>query len=205
MKANKELDLNFIDKLQDELADMAVGGRGYVVHARALASWGCCRSDSVSTTVVVALHGGLGKKPQRQSWSQARDACGGAWSRESLSLRALPAAPPHPAHPPIPQDLTNDINEMMGQSFAVPEDVDEGDLMAELDALEGDMMAEPAAGGVPSYLQVRVSVFVQERVCVGVCVWVCVCVCALACVRVQVCLYVEAVASGSEELGGGTR
>ncbi|KIZ06464.1 Charged multivesicular body protein 5 [Monoraphidium neglectum] len=73
MKANKELDLNFIDKLQDELADMA--------------------------------------------------------------------------------DLTNDINEMMGQSFAVPEDVDEGDLMAELDALEGDMMAEPAAGGVPSYLQ----------------------------------------------------
>lgn len=26
MKSNKELDLNFIDKLQDELADMSVGG-----------------------------------------------------------------------------------------------------------------------------------------------------------------------------------
>ncbi|KAI8463147.1 MAG: Snf7 family [Monoraphidium minutum] len=73
MKNNKELDLNFIDKLQEDLADMA--------------------------------------------------------------------------------DLTTDINEMMGQSFAVPEDVDEADLMAELDALEGDMMAEPVAGGLPSYLQ----------------------------------------------------
>ena len=28
MKANKELDLNFIDKLQDELADMSVRGGG---------------------------------------------------------------------------------------------------------------------------------------------------------------------------------
>ncbi|GBF97605.1 hypothetical protein Rsub_10741 [Raphidocelis subcapitata] len=74
MKSNKELDLNFIDKLQDELADMA--------------------------------------------------------------------------------DLTAEINESLGQSFAVPDDVDEADLMAELDALEGDMAAEPvAAGGVPSYLQ----------------------------------------------------
>ena len=44
---------------------------------------------------------------------------------------------------------------MMGQSFAVPDDVDEADLMAELDALEADMALEPAtgaAGGVPSYL-----------------------------------------------------
>lgn len=51
------------------------------------------------------------------------------------------------------QDITQEINEMMGQSFAVPEDVDEADLMAELDALEADMAAEPAGGqGVPSYL-----------------------------------------------------
>lgn len=73
--------------------------------------------------------------------------------------------PPRPPNPPLQtlllptpaclQDITNEINEMMGQSFAVPEDVDEADLMAELDALEGDMAAETStAGGVPSYLQV---------------------------------------------------
>jgi charged multivesicular body protein 5 len=75
MKANKELDLAFIDKLQDELADMA--------------------------------------------------------------------------------DVTAEVNEALGQSFAVPEDVDEADLMAELDALDAEMAAEPAVGegGVPSYLQ----------------------------------------------------
>lgn len=54
------------------------------------------------------------------------------------------------------QDLTNEINEMMSQSYAVPEDVDETDLMAELDALEGDLALEDTGGqqGVPSYLQV---------------------------------------------------
>jgi hypothetical protein len=53
-----------------------------------------------------------------------------------------------------PQDLTNEINQMMGQSYMVPEDVDEGDLMAELDALEEDLVAEEPAGA-PSYLAVR--------------------------------------------------
>eukprot|EP00882_Tetradesmus_deserticola_P001825 GHRQ01001958.1.p1 GENE.GHRQ01001958.1~~GHRQ01001958.1.p1 ORF type:complete len:222 (+),score=100.50 GHRQ01001958.1:359-1024(+) len=74
LKANKELDLSFIDNLQDELADMA--------------------------------------------------------------------------------DLTNEINEAMGQSYAIPDDVDEADLMAELDALEGDLALEDAVGASgPSYLQ----------------------------------------------------
>ncbi|KAF8068222.1 VPS60-2 [Scenedesmus sp. PABB004] len=73
MKANKELDLSFIDKLQEDLADMA--------------------------------------------------------------------------------DLTGEINEAMGQSYAIPDDVDEADLMAELDALEGDLALEDAAGAGPSYLQ----------------------------------------------------
>lgn len=53
-------------------------------------------------------------------------------------------------------DLSSDINEMLGQSYGVPEDVDEAELMAELDGLEDDLLAEgPAAtgaGGVPSYL-----------------------------------------------------
>jgi charged multivesicular body protein 5 len=62
-------------------------------------------------------------------------------------------------------DLSAEINGALGQaSYAVPDDVDEADLMAELDALEDDMGAEAelgagggreaaaAAGGVPSYL-----------------------------------------------------
>ncbi|KAF6255216.1 charged multivesicular body protein 5 [Scenedesmus sp. NREL 46B-D3] len=74
MKKNKELDLSFIDNLQDELADMA--------------------------------------------------------------------------------DLTNEINEALGQSYAIPDDVDEADLMAELDALEGDLALDDAVGASgPSYLQ----------------------------------------------------
>lgn len=65
--------------------------------------------------------------------------------------------------------LSAEINETLGQSYAVPDDVDEADLMAELDALEDDMAfgdgaaavgggsgvaagAYGAAGGVPSYL-----------------------------------------------------
>lgn len=53
-------------------------------------------------------------------------------------------------------DLTNEINEAMGQSYAIPDDVDEADLMAELDALEGDLALEDAVGASgPSYLQVR--------------------------------------------------
>jgi charged multivesicular body protein 5 len=57
-------------------------------------------------------------------------------------------------------DLSAEVNEALGRSsYAVPEDVDETDLMAELDALEDDMLAGgegegamEAAGGVPSYL-----------------------------------------------------
>jgi hypothetical protein len=54
------------------------------------------------------------------------------------------------------QDLTNEINEVMGQSYNIPEDVDEQDLFAELDALEGELqMEEVEKAGAPSYLQVR--------------------------------------------------
>ena len=45
----------------------------------------------------------------------------------------------------------------MGQSFGVPDDIDEDDLMGELDALEDELAQEaenPSASGVPSYLQV---------------------------------------------------
>lgn len=56
-------------------------------------------------------------------------------------------------------DLTNEINEMMGQSYAIPDDVDEADLMAELDALETDLATEEAIGATPSYLQVKLDVY----------------------------------------------
>lgn len=59
-------------------------------------------------------------------------------------------------------DLTNEINEMMGQSYTIPDDVDEADLMAELDALETDLAMEDTVGAAPSYLQVGLVVF-----CVG--------------------------------------
>ena len=70
--------------------------------------------------------------------------------------------PPSPAcrsahHAPDPpaQDMAGEINEAMGRSYAIPDDVDESDLMAELDALEADLAVEPAGKEGPSYLQVR--------------------------------------------------
>ncbi|GIL51288.1 hypothetical protein Vafri_7315 [Volvox africanus] len=50
-------------------------------------------------------------------------------------------------------DMANEINEAMGRSYAIPDDVDESDLMAELDALEADLAVEDAGKEGPSYLQ----------------------------------------------------
>ena len=55
------------------------------------------------------------------------------------------------------QDMHNELQDVMGQSFGVPEDVDEDELMGELDALEDELAMEAerpaAAGGVPAYMQ----------------------------------------------------
>ncbi|KAK3160078.1 hypothetical protein QOZ80_1BG0054940 [Eleusine coracana subsp. coracana] len=48
-------------------------------------------------------------------------------------------------------DVSNEIQETLGRSYNIPDDVDEEELMGELDALEADMEFESAA--VPSYLQ----------------------------------------------------
>ncbi|KNA12701.1 hypothetical protein SOVF_123570 [Spinacia oleracea] len=48
-------------------------------------------------------------------------------------------------------DMSNEIQETLGRSYSVPDDIDEDDLMGELDALELDMESE--SQGVPSYLQ----------------------------------------------------
>lgn len=50
--------------------------------------------------------------------------------------------------------MAGEINEAMGRSYAIPDDVDESDLMAELDALEADLTVEDAGKEGPSYLQV---------------------------------------------------
>ncbi|GKU91506.1 hypothetical protein SLEP1_g5371 [Rubroshorea leprosula] len=48
-------------------------------------------------------------------------------------------------------DVSNEIQETLGRSYNVPDDIDEEDLMGELEALEADMGNE--ADEVPSYLQ----------------------------------------------------
>ncbi|KAI9124412.1 hypothetical protein K1719_004334 [Acacia pycnantha] len=50
-------------------------------------------------------------------------------------------------------DVSNEIQETLGRSYSVPDDIDEDDLMGELDALEADMGNETEMDGVPSYLQ----------------------------------------------------
>jgi charged multivesicular body protein 5 len=50
-------------------------------------------------------------------------------------------------------DVSNEIQESLGRSYSVPDDIDEDDLLGELDALEADMGTETESDGVPSYLQ----------------------------------------------------
>ncbi|GJP48173.1 hypothetical protein CLOM_g7447 [Closterium sp. NIES-68] len=49
-------------------------------------------------------------------------------------------------------DYSNEIQDALGQSYGVPEDIDEDELLGELDALEADMGTETASDSVPSYL-----------------------------------------------------
>ena len=52
--------------------------------------------------------------------------------------------------------MNEEIQEVMGRSFAMPDDIDDNELLGELDALEADLAFEveqPGASGVPSYLE----------------------------------------------------
>ncbi|XP_047965660.1 vacuolar protein sorting-associated protein 60.2-like [Salvia hispanica] len=49
-------------------------------------------------------------------------------------------------------DVSSEIQESLGRSYNLPDDIDEDELLGELDALEADMGFE-TEGGVPSYLQ----------------------------------------------------
>jgi charged multivesicular body protein 5 len=42
-----------------------------------------------------------------------------------------------------------EIQEIMGQSYGVPDDFDEDDMMAELDMLEDEIIQEDLLGGAP--------------------------------------------------------
>lgn len=55
--------------------------------------------------------------------------------------------------------MHQEIQDVLGQNFGIPDDIDEDELMEELDALEDDLTAdtEANADGVPSYLQVEAS------------------------------------------------
>lgn len=47
----------------------------------------------------------------------------------------------------------NEINEAMGRNYATPDDIDEADLEAELEALGDELEDEAISGATPSYLQ----------------------------------------------------
>lgn len=49
-------------------------------------------------------------------------------------------------------DESTEIQEILGRSYNVPDDIDEDDLMGELEALEADMGTETESNAVPSYL-----------------------------------------------------
>ncbi|KAL1542269.1 vacuolar protein sorting-associated protein 60.2-like [Salvia divinorum] len=49
-------------------------------------------------------------------------------------------------------DVSSEIQESLGRSYNLPDDIDEDELLGELDALEADMGFE-TEGGMPSYLQ----------------------------------------------------
>jgi charged multivesicular body protein 5 len=62
-------------------------------------------------------------------------------------------------------DLGNEINESISRAYDVPEDVDEAELDAELEALGEDMMFEEQSGvgeGAPGFLQDEVPTFIDE-------------------------------------------
>ncbi len=61
------------------------------------------------------------------------------------------------------QDRHNEIQDVLGQTYALPDDLDEQDLMDELDALEDDLASEAVGSdSVPAYLQVRLASFVWK-------------------------------------------
>jgi len=49
-------------------------------------------------------------------------------------------------------EQSNEIQDVLGRNYSVPDDLDEEDLLGELEALEADMAAEAETGDTPCYL-----------------------------------------------------
>ena len=59
-------------------------------------------------------------------------------------------------------EMGNEINESISRAYDVPEDVDEAELDAELEALGEDMMMEQQGESVPSFMQEEVPQFIDD-------------------------------------------
>ena len=164
-----ELNINKIENMQDDMADLmvrptVVGGTGSVTvqgqHCDlSLLARGCLLrfKGSLFTGLpyqTVAAHLRLHLKALGDGGGGLRSKVEAAWRRSGQTrwaaaqrvvdcLRCL-------------QDRNQEIQDVLGQNFGVPDDIDEDELMGELDALEDDMATELDAGpgGVPSYMQV---------------------------------------------------
>ena len=51
--------------------------------------------------------------------------------------------------------MNTEIQDVMGQNFALPYDIDEDELMGELDGMEDELASEFETGGGASYMQVN--------------------------------------------------
>ena len=65
--------------------------------------------------------------------------------------------------------MNTEIQDVMGQNFALPYDIDEDELMGELDGMEDELASEFETGGGASYMQVgpRVLGHLLSRACAG--------------------------------------
>jgi charged multivesicular body protein 5 len=59
-------------------------------------------------------------------------------------------------------DVGNEIQESLARSYDIPEDVDEAELDAELEALGEEVALEPHAEALPSFMQDEVPDFIDE-------------------------------------------
>eukprot|EP00192_Tetraselmis_astigmatica_P019413 CAMPEP_0117661812 /NCGR_PEP_ID=MMETSP0804-20121206/7733_1 /TAXON_ID=1074897 /ORGANISM="Tetraselmis astigmatica, Strain CCMP880" /LENGTH=215 /DNA_ID=CAMNT_0005468697 /DNA_START=221 /DNA_END=868 /DNA_ORIENTATION=+ len=87
---------------------------------------------------------------QVQAMQGANQALKKAFKAKELDLNAIEKLQDEMADM---MDITNEINETLGQSYGVPDEIDEEELMGELDLLEEELAKEPAQGEMPSYLQ----------------------------------------------------
>ena len=144
-----ELNISGIEKLQDDMADIMVPICGNAVVPSCI-----CPSPHRNHSA-----NGHGRTLHRPGWPAMQAENGlagptcqrhgmhGGEQRLTLCFQSCGR-----------QDTHNDIQDVLGQNYGVPDDIDEEELLGELDDLEADMAFEAergaASGTIPSYLQV---------------------------------------------------